>query len=169
MKLIKMKFKIIDWPKLVYSIIICQLAGVIGSFFTASSVSAWYPNLIKPKFNPPNWIFSPVWITLFVIMGISLYLIWIQKPKKGEEIRKRKTGLNWFGIQLFLNALWSIIFFGLKNPLLAFIEIIILWLAILMTMISFYKISRPAAYLLIPYFLWVSFASALNFSIFYLN
>jgi tryptophan-rich sensory protein len=151
--------------KLVFSIIICQLAGIIGSFFTSSSVSTWYTTLKKPSFNPPNWVFGPVWITLFVLMGISLYLIWT----KGIKTKKARIALILFGIQLLLNILWSIIFFGLKSPFYAFIEIIILWIAILLTIMRFYKISKTAAYLLIPYLLWVSFAAIVNFSIFYLN
>lgn len=155
-------FKINYW-KLVISIFVCQLVGIIGSFFTASSVSSWYPTLVKPAFNPPNWVFSPVWITLFVLMGVSLYLVW----EKG--FRENKTAITIFGVQLGLNVLWSILFFGLKSPLLAFIEIIFLWAAILLTILKFYKISKWSAYLLIPYILWVSFAAVLNFAIFYLN
>lgn len=151
--------------KLVFSIIICQLAGLIGSFFTASSIDTWYAALQKPSFNPPSWIFGPVWVTLFVLMGISLYLVW----EKGIKAKGAKTALIFFGIQLALNALWSIIFFGLRSPLYASIEIIILWLAILFTILKFYRISKPAAYLLIPYMLWVSFAAVLNISIAIIN
>lgn len=151
--------------KLVYSIAICQLAGLTGSFFTVSSVSTWYSNLIKPGFSPPNWVFSPVWIMLFILMGISLYLVWV----KGTKTKEAKIALALFGIQLFLNVLWSIIFFGLRLPFYAFIEIIILWILILFTIISFYKISKAAAYLLTPYLIWVCFAAILNFSIVYLN
>lgn len=149
--------------KLIVSIVICQLAGIMGSFFTSDSVKTWYPTLIKPSFNPPNGVFAPVWTTLFLLMGISLYLIWTSKSKK------KKLPLTFFGIQLGLNILWSILFFGLKMPLFAFIEIIILWTFILLTIISFYKISKASAYLLIPYLLWVSFAVVLNFALFYLN
>ena len=147
--------------KLIISIIICQLAGVIGSIFTTSSIPTWYASLNKPEFNPPNWIFAPVWITLFTLMGISLYLVW----SKGVN----KKALTFFGIQLVLNTLWSIIFFGLQNILFAFIEIIILWIAILLTIIYFYRLSKAASYLLVPYILWVSFAAVLNFSIFLIN
>jgi tryptophan-rich sensory protein len=146
--------------KLIISILICQLAGVIGSIFTASSISTWYSTLNKVSFNPPGWLFSPVWITLFLLMGISLYLVWIKKAK---------TAMIFFGIQLILNVLWSILFFGLKNPLLALIEIFILLIFILLTIIKFYKISKITAYLLIPYILWVSFAIVLNFGIVLLN
>jgi tryptophan-rich sensory protein len=131
--------------------------------FTTSSIPTWYASLIKPSFNPPNWIFGPVWTTLYLLMGISLYLVWIRGAKKN------RTALIWFGSQLALNSIWSILFFGLKSPLSAFIEIIFLWITILITIIYFYKTSKPAAYLLIPYILWVSFAAVLNISIVILN
>lgn len=155
----------IDYWKLAASIVICQLAGVIGSFFTSSSVSIWYAELNKPGFNPPNWVFSPVWITLFLLMGIALYIVW----NKGIKSKQSKTAVTIFGVQLGLNILWSVLFFGLRSPLSAFIEIIILWAAILFTIIYFYRVSKPAGYLLIPYILWVSFAAVLNFFIYYLN
>ncbi len=151
--------------KLIISILICQGAGVLGSLFTSPAITTWYASIQKPSFNPPNWIFAPVWTLLFLLMGISLYLIW----DKGLENKKAKTAIFLFAIQLVLNILWSIIFFGLKSPLYAFIEIIMLWFAILFTIISFYKISKTAAFLLLPYILWVSFASVLNFSILTLN
>jgi len=147
--------------KLVISILIPFLASAIGGLFTASSVSTWYVELTKPSFNPPSWIFGPVWTILYLLMGISLYLVWIKKYDKPAFVV--------FGVQLVLNALWSILFFGLKVPLYAFIEIVFLWVAILMTIIYFYRINRTSAYLLIPYILWVSFAAVLNLSIFLLN
>ena len=151
--------------KLIISILICQLAGFIGSIFTSSTVSNWYLTLSKPSFNPPSWVFSPVWITLFLLMGISLYLVWI------KDINKKivRIALTFFGIQLILNILWSVFFFGLKSPLLAFIEIIILWIFILITIIKFYRVSKTAAYLLIPYILWVGFAAVLNLLIVLIN
>lgn len=151
--------------KLIVSIIICQLAGIIGSFFTSSSVSTWYLTLNKPWFNPPSWVFAPVWTALFLLMGIALYLVW----KGGIKTKDSKTALTFFAIQLILNIFWSVLFFGLRSPFYAFLEIMILWLAILLTILTFHKISRTAAYLLIPYILWVSFAALLNFSIFILN
>lgn len=154
-----------DLLKLIASIIICQLAGFIGSLFTSPAIPTWYETLRKPSFNPPNWLFSPVWITLFLLMGISLFLVW----KKGMKERIVKVGLSLFAIQLMLNILWSILFFGLKSPLLAFIEIIILWFAILLTILKFFKISKPAGLLLLPYILWVSFAAFLNFFLWNLN
>jgi benzodiazapine receptor len=151
--------------KLLVSILICQGAGAVGSFFTSPVISSWYAGLEKPSFNPPNWIFAPVWTILFLLMGISLYLIW----RRGLEDKKAKIAVFIFAIQLILNVLWSFLFFGLQSPLYAFVEIIILWLAILITIINFSKISKLAAYLLLPYILWVSFASVLNFSILILN
>jgi benzodiazapine receptor len=151
--------------KLIISILICQGAGILGSVFTSPAIPTWYASLEKPSFSPPNWVFAPVWTLLFLLMGISLYLIW----ERGLENKKVRRAIFIFAVQLALNILWSIIFFGLQVPLYAFIEIIILWLAILITIISFYKISKLAAYLLLPYILWVSFASILNFSIMILN
>ena len=155
----------IKWFELISAIIICNLAGFIGSFATSSSVSTWYQTLNKPFFNPPNWVFAPVWTTLFILMGIALYLIWIKGFKKKEV----KEAVSIFGIQLGFNILWSYLFFGLRNPLLAFIEIMILWLAILFMIIYFYKVNKTAAYMQIPYILWVSFAAMLNLSIVLLN
>ncbi len=151
--------------KLIISILICQGAGAIGSLFTSPAISTWYATIQKPSFNPPNWIFAPVWILLFLLMGISLYLIW----NKGFKYKGTKIAIFVFAVQLILNTLWSILFFGLQSPLFAFIEIIILWFAILLTIISFYKVSKIAAYLLMPYIIWVSFASVLNFSILIIN
>ncbi|MFC1728524.1 TspO/MBR family protein [Nanoarchaeota archaeon] len=147
--------------KLIISIILPFLASAIGSLFTASSVSTWYVELNKPVFNPPSWVFGPVWTILYLLMGISLYLVWTNRYNKPAFII--------FGVQLFLNMLWSILFFGLQNPLFAFIEIILLWIAILTTIIYFYKINKVSAYLLVPYILWVSFAAILNFALFILN
>ena len=143
-----------DTLKLVVSILVCQLAGVIGGLFTASSVGTWYTTLTKPSFNPPNWLFSPVWITLYFLMGVALFLVW----RQGIQTEGVKIALIVFGLQLALNTLWSLLFFGLKMPLLAFIEIVILWCLILITLLKFLKISRLAGFLLVPYLLWVSFA-----------
>ena len=157
--------KLNNRAKLIFSILLCLLAGAIGSIFTVSSIPTWYAVLKKPFFNPPNWIFGPVWTVLYILMGISLYLVW----KKGIKTEESKVALILFGFQLVINALWSIIFFGLRMPSYALIGIIILWVAILFTIIKFYNISKPAAYLLIPYILWVSFASVLNLYIWLLN
>jgi tryptophan-rich sensory protein len=147
------------------AIIVSGLAGVIGSVFTTSSASGWYITITKPTLNPPAWVFGPVWTTLYVLMGISAFLVW----KKGWNRRDVKIALSIFAGQLILNTLWSIIFFGLHSPGWALIEIILLWLAILATIITFAKISKLAGWLLVPYILWVSFAMYLNYSIYVLN
>lgn len=151
--------------RLLLSIIICELVGLIGTPFTISAIQSWYVYLNKPFFSPPNWIFGPVWTTLYALMGISAYLIW----SKGFKNKKVKKGLQFFGIQLGFNFIWSILFFGLHNPILGFLDIILLWISIFITIKKFYVISKPAAYLLIPYLAWVSFASLLNLSIILLN
>jgi tryptophan-rich sensory protein len=161
----KHKKYLIKLGKLVISFLIPLLAGFIGSIFTSKSVSTWYAGLAKPGFNPPDYVFGPVWTFLYLLMGFSLFLIWKQGIRK-KIIRK---SLAVFGIQLFLNMAWSFLFFGLQSPLLAFIEIIILWAAILLMILSFYRIKRIAAYAQIPYLLWVSFAAVLNLSIVLLN
>lgn len=155
----------LNFPKLIFSIFICQLAGIIGSLFTFSAIPTWYATLNKPTFSPPNWLFGTVWTTLYLLMGISLYRVWISKTKKKEKME----GVVFFIIQLVLNALWSILFFGMQNPALAFVEIIFMWLFIVVTIFRFEKVDKLAAYLLVPYLLWVSFASILNFSIWQLN
>lgn len=150
---------------------ICLSAGIIGSTATYPAISGWYANLLKPEFNPPNWIFGPVWTTLYLLMGISLFRIW-QKETRSEKKTKsldKKSALWVFSIQLLLNTGWSLIFFGLKNPMLAFFEIVIMWIFILLTIIKFNKIDKIAAILLVPYLLWVSFATVLNYFIWQLN
>lgn len=153
----------INIPKLALSIGLCLGAGVLGSIFTISSIPTWYATLNKPPFSPPNWVFGPVWTTLYILMGISLYLVWVSKSKV------KSSALNIFWIQLALNTLWSIIFFGLKNPSLAFVDIIALWIVIFLTIKSFYKINKLAGNLLVPYLLWVTFATILNLSVVILN
>ena len=161
----KKKTMNINYLRLIISILICNSAGFIGSFFTASAIPVWYASLVKPAFNPPGWVFGPVWTALYIMMGVSMYIVW----QKGLKKRENKTAMAVFGVQLVLNASWSIIFFGMGAPLAAFIEIIFLWIAILATIILFYRLSKKASYLLVPYILWVSFAAVLNFAIFYLN
>jgi tryptophan-rich sensory protein len=154
-----------DIISLIVAVSLSLLAGIIGSFFTFNSIQEWYQFLEKPALNPPNWVFGPVWTSLYILMGVALFLVW----KKGWKDKKVKIAINIFLIQLVLNALWSILFFGLQNPLLAFMEIVILWILIVVTMEKFYHISKPAMGLLIPYLLWVSFAGYLNASIWLLN
>lgn len=153
----------ISWGKLVVAIVICEAAGGIGALATTPKIGSWYATLNKPFFNPPSWVFGPVWTLLFVLMGIALYVVWTKKKTLGNGI------FTWFWIQLGLNVLWSFLFFGLESPLLGLIEIVFLWWAIRMTMKSFVKVSRTSGRLLIPYLAWVSFASLLNAWIFWLN
>ena len=151
--------------KLILAIVVSELAGIIGSICTAPAIDDWYMGITKPAFNPPAWVFGPVWTTLFALMGIAAFLVW----KKGLDRKEVKIALGIFLGQLVLNTLWSIIFFNLRSPGGALIEIIFLLLAILATTIAFAKISRPAAWLLVPYILWVSFALYLNYTIYTLN
>ncbi len=149
--------------KLAASIVLPLAVGVLGSYFTVSSIPAWYAVLNKPVFAPPNWVFGPVWTTLYILMGISLYLLWTSKKKGKEKV------MRLFFIQLALNFLWSIIFFGMHNIFLAFVEIIILWILIFLTIRRSLLIDKNAAYLLYPYIVWVTIASILNFSLLILN
>jgi translocator protein len=151
--------------KILAFVLICQLAGIIGSLFTFSAIPEWYAFLEKPEFAPPNWLFGPVWITLYAMMGISAYLI-AEKGWKTEEVR---IALAVFGLQLGLNTLWSIVFFGMHSPLGGLMVIFALLASILATIALFWKLSRVAATMLVPYVLWVSFASLLNYFIWALN
>ena len=158
-------------PKKIYiisgaivSVLIAQIAGVIGSFFTAANIQTWYVFLEKPAFAPPNWLFAPAWITLYTLMGIAAFLIWQKRETAGA-----KPALYFYCSQLVLNALWSVAFFGLQNPFLGFLVIIVLWLLILLTLLKFWKIERTAGLLFIPYILWVSFAAILNLTVWQLN
>jgi benzodiazapine receptor len=157
--------KIKDVFGAVISILIALCAGFIGSAATTPNIPTWYAALNKPSFNPPNWIFAPVWTTLYIFMGIAAYLVW----RKGIGNKAIRIALTVYFIQLALNAIWSILFFGQHLLLISFIELVILWLFILWTIVRFYSISVPAGLLLIPYILWVSFASVLNFFIWRLN
>ncbi len=154
-----------NFLKLITAILVCELVGLISTPFTISSIPTWYATLNKPSFSPPNWLFAPVWTTLYLLMGVAAYLVWREGLKKSEVQR----ALLYFVFQLICNFLWSFLFFYLRSPLLAFADIVLLWILIVLTMIKFYKISKPAAYLLIPYLLWVSFASILNLFIIILN
>jgi len=153
------------YTSLVIAIVICQLAGIVGSLFTTPAIPTWYANLNKPNFAPPNWVFAPVWTTLYLLMGISLFLIWNVRSGKGAVRRPVMT----FFVQLALNVLWSYLFFGLRSPLLGLIDIVALWFSIAITTVFFFRVSRVAASLLIPYFAWVSIASCLNYLLYTLN
>ena len=151
--------------KLVLSIVICEAAGGVGAIFTSPKIAGWYQTLKKPWFTPPSWLFGPAWATLFLLMGIALYLVW----SKGLEFKAIRPAIIIFIAQFALNILWSALFFGLKQPLAGLIEIAVLWVAILLTIVYFWAVSRPTGILLLPYILWVSFATALNAAIVFLN
>lgn len=174
--------------KFIVAVVVSESAGVIGAVFTVLAVSSWYAGLAKPALNPPAWVFGPVWTVLYFLMGVSLYLAWKNdwkvknhilegKRKAWNHLSERLWTGSWqkenaigiFGTQLFLNVLWSIMFFYLKSPGLAFFEILALWFAILHTIANFYRISKASAYLLLPYIIWVSFAAYLNCAIWLLN
>ena len=149
---------------LIVAVLVCFAAGAVGGLATASSVDSWYTTINKPKWNPPGWVFGPVWSALYLMMGISAWLVW-----KNSSLKESKLALGWFGFHLLLNILWSIIFFGLKQPGWAVIEITALWLSIAIAIVLFFRYSKLAAGLLVPYWLWVSFASVLNYTIWSLN
>lgn len=151
--------------RLIVALAVSQVAGIIGAFFTTPVIPAWYASLEKSTLNPPSWLFAPVWTTLFLLMGVAAFLVW----QKGLAKKEVKVALAAFGAQLALNTLWSIIFFGMRSPGAALVEIVFLWVAIAATMVLFYKISKPAGLLFLPYIAWVSFAAFLNYSIWTLN
>lgn len=151
--------------KFIISIIVCQSAGIFGSLFSFEAVPDWYSTLTKPDFAPPNWIFAPTWIILYFLMGMSLYLVWKNKIKSKE----RKNFFIMFGIQLFLNAIWSFFFFGLKSPLFGLIDILFLDIFVIITMIYSRSVLKLATILLIPYLGWIIFATIINYKIVILN
>lgn len=151
--------------RLLTSIFVSHAAGLVGSLFTASAITDWYLTIAKPEFNPPNWVFGPVWFILYTLMGISLYLVW----HHGLHSKKARFAFWFFFAQLGVNALWSIVFFGLHNISLALVVIGVLWFMIAATIRMFWGLDRRAAQLLIPYLAWVSFATYLNYSIWILN
>lgn len=154
-----------DYLKLAVSLVLPLLAGAVGSVFTARSVTTWYVTLDKPSFNPPAAVFGPVWTVLYVMMGIALFLVW----RRGVALAPVRLGLVVFAVQMVLNTLWSVAFFGMRSPLAAAVIIVALWIAILASIAVFSRVSHWAAVLLLPYLLWVSFATVLNFSIYFLN
>jgi len=151
--------------QLIISVVVCQLAGAIGGLFTAPAIPTWYASLRKPSFTPPGWVFGPVWVTLYVMMGVAAWLVW----RKGLDDPQVRIALVVFVVQLLLNASWSVVFFGQRSPMGGLLVIGLLWIAILLTIIAFAKLSSAAALLLVPYILWVSFASVLNGAIVRLN
>jgi len=151
--------------KMAISIVICLGIGLLSGIATSSSIQSWYTTLNKPSFNPPNWLFAPAWTILYTLMGISVAYIWHAGWKNTEV----KTAIFIFAAQLMLNAFWSVAFFGMQNPPLALAVILILWVLIFICIVRFKPIKALAAYLLIPYLLWVTFATVLNVSIILLN
>ena len=154
-----------DIVKLVISLVACQCAGLVGSIFTSPAIPIWYATQEKPPFSPPNWLFAPAWGTLYLLMGVAAFLVW----RQGFSKEGVKSALAIFLVQLVINALWSAVFFGLKSPIAGVVAIVVLWVAILFTILKFFRLSVAAGSLLIPYILWVSFATALNIAIWMLN
>jgi translocator protein len=152
-------------PKLAAAVLFCIIIGSLGSLVTITGPGSWYAALQKPFFTPPGWVFAPVWITLFILMGIALYFVW----ESGLDQPGVRTALGVFGVQFVLNVIWSFLFFGLKSPLLGLADIIILWIMIATTIVLFYRVKKSAAYLLIPYIAWVSLATALNGAVYLMN
>lgn len=151
--------------QLAVAIIIPQLAGVVGAVATSSAVDTWYQQIERPGFTPPDWLFGPVWMTLYALMGIASWLVF----RQGWDQQLVRIALGTYAVQLLLNTAWSPAFFGLQSPGLGLVVIAPMWLAIIATMVLFWRVSRPAAVLLVPYILWVSYAVALNFEIWRLN
>ena len=151
--------------KLIISFLVVFVAALAGSMATTNAIPTWYAELNRTAITPPNWVFGPAWTLLYILMAAALYLVWRANIKKTET----RQALVLFGAQLALNAFWSIIFFGSHQILLAFVEIIALWITILLTIIWFSKISRLAAWLLVPYVAWVTFAGILNFATYLVN
>jgi translocator protein len=146
------------WLVLIGLLVLCLAVGAGAGFLTAQSVLTWFPTLVKPSFNPPAWVFAPVWTTLYIMMALAAWLVWL-----------RKGSLVLFYVQLALNFAWSLLFFGLHSPAMALVDIVVLWVAILLTLLAFWKVDRRAGWLLVPYLAWVSFAGVLNASIWWLN
>jgi tryptophan-rich sensory protein len=174
--------------KLVITLVVSECAGIIGALFTTPSIATWYATLPKPALNPPAWIFGPVWTTLYALIGVALFLVWkndwrvvnplsvgsrrawnklSQRLWTGDLQKVNIVALFW--VQWALNILWSILFFGLHAPGIAFFEIAVLWISIVYVIVNFWRVSKAAAWLLVPYILWVTFAGYLNFSIWYLS
>lgn len=154
-----------DWFVLAGWLLLCQAAAALGSWVTLPSIPTWYASLHKPELAPPNWVFGPVWTTLFVLMAVAAFVVW----KKGKDRHRVRVGLALFFAQLLLNVLWSVVFFGLHQLGTAVLEVAVFWLSIAATIWAFAKVSKTAAWLMSPYLGWVSFASYLTFAIWMLN
>jgi len=151
--------------KLVISVAVPLAVGGLSGYATARGVADWYPTLTKPSFNPPAWVFGPAWTLLYIMMGVAAFLVW----RKGLDVDGVRIALTVFAVQLALNGLWSILFFGMRAPGLALAEIILLWIAIAITTVLFWRVTPTAGVLLLPYLGWVSFATVLNASLWWLN
>ena len=160
-----MSIKRSDVLGIAIAVIVCELVGVVGAIFTAPVIPTWYASLVKPSFTPPGWLFGPVWTTLYALMGIAAFIVW----RRGLAVAGVKAALLLFVVQLLLNALWSPVFFGVHSPSGGLAIILALWVAIVATIALSAGVSKAAAVLLVPYLLWVSFATVLNFSIWRLN
>ena len=151
-----------QWLVLAGFILLCLVTGFIGGSATQNSIDTWYATLVKPSWNPPNWVFAPVWTLLYIMMGVAAWLVWKTRDRIGPA-------MVLFGAQLVFNLGWSLIFFGLRSPGLALIEVVFLWGSVLLTMLAFFGRSLAAGWLFVPYLAWVSFAAILNFAIWRLN
>jgi translocator protein len=158
-------FRLKEVPLLIGSILIPLVVGYLGAIVTLSQISTWYSTLSKPWWSPPNWLFGPIWTTLYILMGIALFLVW----REGLHRRDVRFAILIFSIQLVLNLLWSVVFFSFHALFGSFIIVMLLWLAILANIIAFLIISKWAGLLLVPYIVWVSIASYLNYSVYLLN
>jgi tryptophan-rich sensory protein len=153
-----------QWLGLAAAVAVCFAAAAVGSLYTTPAIPGWYASLQKPAWNPPNWVFGPVWTLLYLMMSVAVWLVWRERGFAGATLP-----LALFFLQLILNALWSVIFFGWRNPALALVEIFFLWAAIFATMLAFWRVSHTAGWLMWPYLLWVTFAGFLNLNIWKLN
>ena len=151
--------------KFIISLLLPLAVGGISGYFTVKAIPGWYAQLNKPWFNPPNWLFSPVWTSLYIMMGIALWLVW--KSDASQKLKQRAIYL--FAAQLVLNFFWSLIFFNLHQIGWAMVEIMAMWGMILLSIVAFANVNKAAAWLLVPYISWVSFATILNYSIWKLN
>lgn len=158
-------FNLREVPHLIASILIVFFSGAVGSLATFPEITTWYAALAKPAWSPPNEWFGPIWTILYILIGIALFLVW----RQGWDRRDVRFAIGIFAVQLVLNILWSLVFFGLNSILGGFIVIFLLWIAILANMVAFYVLSKPAGLLFVPYIIWVSIASYLNYSVMLLN
>lgn len=154
--------------KIIIAVFVCLVLGGLSGIATVSEIKNWYLQLNKPSFNPPNWLFGPAWSTLYTFMGIAFALIWDRLEKANTKVFS-SNAIRFFLIQFVLNLLWSSIFFSMHLIAFALIEMLVLWVFILLTILHFYRINKLAGIILIPYILWVSFATLLTASILYLN